>query len=203
MKILIDPGHGIDTPGKRSPDGSFLEYLWNRQESDILLAKLRDLGIDAELLVTETNDIPLRTRAMRANRICDLLGASNVILLSIHSNAAGNGNWMNAKGWCCYTSRGKTGSDDLAECFYDSFSAAFPDRRMRRDLFDGDSDQEAGFYIITKTRCRAVLLENFFFDNREECAWLLLDSTKERIADAIVAGLTTYLGKCGSRKNTY
>ena len=29
MKILIDNGHGIDTPGKRSPDGVLREYAWN------------------------------------------------------------------------------------------------------------------------------------------------------------------------------
>ena len=30
MKILIDNGHGVDTPGKRSPDGKLREYAWNR-----------------------------------------------------------------------------------------------------------------------------------------------------------------------------
>ena len=30
MKILLDNGHGIDTPGKRSPDGLLREYAWNR-----------------------------------------------------------------------------------------------------------------------------------------------------------------------------
>ena len=196
MKILIDAGHGIDTPGKRSPDGSFLEYLWNRQEADLVLTRLRAGGMDADLVVTETNDISLRTRALRVNRVCDRLGASNVLLVSIHANAAGNGkSWMNATGWECHTIPGKTGSDDLAECFYKVFAAAFPEKRMRRDLSDGDSDKESNFYILTKTRCPAVLLENFFYDNRNECAWLLLEGTKVRIADAIVAGLKKYLKK--------
>ena len=196
MKILIDAGHGIDTPGKRSPDGSFLEYLWNRQVADLVLTRLRASGMDADLVVTETNDIALRTRAMRVNRVCDRLGASIVILVSIHANAAGNGkSWMNATGWECYTSPGKTRSDDLAEAFYYSFSRAFPEKRMRRDLSDGDSDKESNFYILTKTRCPAVLLENFFYDNRSECAWLLLEGTKVRIADAIVAGLKKFLKK--------
>lgn len=196
MKILIDAGHGIDTPGKRSPDGSFLEYLWNRQVADLVVARLRSSGMDADLVVTETNDIPLRTRAMRVNRECDRLGASNVILVSIHANAAGNGkSWMNATGWECHTSPGKTRSDELAEAFYDSFSRAFPDKKMRRDFSDGDSDKESSFYILTKTRCPAVLLENFFYDNRSECAWLLLEGTKVRIADAIVAGLKKFLKK--------
>lgn len=196
MKILIDAGHGIDTPGKRSPDGSFLEYLWNRQEADLVLTRLRAGGFDADLVVTETNDITLRTRAMRVNRICDKIGASNVLLVSIHANAAGNGkSWMNATGWECHTSPGKTGSDALAECFYKTFSQEFPEKRMRRDLSDGDSDKESKFYILTKTRCPAVLLENFFYDNRDECAWLLLEGTKARIAAAIVAGLKKFLKK--------
>lgn len=196
MKILIDAGHGIDTPGKRSPDGAFLEYRWNRQVADLVLNRLLQMGVDADLVVTETNDISLRTRAMRVNKVCDRIGAKNVILLSIHSNAAGNGSsWMNAKGWSCYTTKGKTGSDELAECLYDSFSRAFPDRKMRRDLSDGDSDQEENFYILSKTKCPAVLLENFFFDNREECAWLLREDTKSRIANAIIAGLFIYLSE--------
>lgn len=195
MKILIDAGHGIDTPGKRSPDGSFLEYLWNRQVADLVLARLRASGMDADLVVTETNDIPLRTRAMRVNRVCDRLGAENVILVSIHSNAAGNGAiWMYATGWECHTSPGKTGADALAERLYEAFARAFPEKRMRRDLTDGDSDKESNFYILTKTRCPAVLLENFFYDNREECAWLQQRLTKDRIADAIVAGIKDYIG---------
>lgn len=196
MKVLIDAGHGIDTPGKRSPDGKFLEYLWNRQVADLVLARLTASGIDASLVVTETNDITLRTRAMRVNKICDRMGASNVLLVSIHSNAAGNGKqWMNATGWECHTSPGKTKSDDLAECFYDAFSKAFPEKRMRRDFSDGDSDKESSFYILTKTRCPAVLLENFFYDNRTECVWLLHDCTKMRIADTIVSGINKYIKK--------
>lgn len=194
--VLIDAGHGIDTPGKRSPDGSFLEYLWNRQIADLVIARLRSSGIDADLVVTETNDISLRTRAMRVNKICSEIGAANVILVSIHANAAGNGMfWTTASGWECHTSPGKTKSDGLAECFYDSFSRAFPDKRMRMDLSDGDSDKESKFYILTKTNCPAVLLENFFYDNRMECKWLLKEETKERIADAIVDGLKRYLNR--------
>ena len=194
MKILIDAGHGIDTPGKRSPDGTFMEYLWNRQVADLVLARLRSFGMDADLVVTETNDIPLRTRAMRVNRVCERLGAANVLLVSIHANAAGNGLfWSTATGWECYTSPGMTRSDDLAESFYLSFSRAFPEKRMRKDLTDGDSDKESNFYILTKTRCPAVLLENFFYDNKMECQWLLQERTKERIADAIVGGLKIYL----------
>ena len=196
MKVLIDPGHGIDTPGKRSPDGQFLEYLWNRQVADLLMERLVAMGIDASLVVTETNDVTLRNRVNRVNTICNKVGASNVLLVSIHANAAGNGSsWQNAKGWSCYTSKGKTKSDQVAECLYEAFEAEFPDRKIRKDLSDGDKDWEENFYVLEKSRCPAVLLENFFYDNREECAWMLQEETKRRIASAAAKGIAKYVGQ--------
>ena len=196
MKILIDPGHGIDTPGKRSPDGLFLEYLWNRQVADLILEGLVSAGVDASLVVTETNDVTLRNRVNRVNTICNRVGASNVLLVSVHANAAGNGSaWMNARGWSCYTSKGKTKSDQVAEFLYDAFEAEFQDRKIRKDMSDGDRDWEENFYVLQKSKCPAVLLENFFYDNREECAWMLQEETKRRIARAVVNGIIKYIKK--------
>ncbi len=196
MKILIDPGHGIDTPGKRSPDGLFREYLWNRQVAYLILDGLVSADVDASLVVTETNDVTLRNRVNRVNTICNRVGASNVLLVSIHANAAGNGSaWMNAKGWSCYTSRGKTKSDQIAECLYDAFEEEFQDRKIRKDMSDGDRDWEENFYVLQKSKCPAVLLENFFYDNREECAWMLQEETKRRIASAAVKGIIKYIKK--------
>ena len=196
MKILIDPGHGIDTPGKRSPDGLFLEYLWNRQVADLILEGLVSAGVDASLVVTETNDVTLRNRVNRVNTICNRVGASNVLLVSVHANAAGDGKtWMKAEGWSCYTSKGKTKSDQVAECLYDAFEAEFQDRKIRKDMSDGDRDWEENFYVLQKSKCPAVLLENFFYDNREECAWMLQEETKRRIASAAVKGIIKYIKK--------
>lgn len=196
MKILIDPGHGIDTPGKRSPDGLFREYLWNRHVADLILEGLVSAGIDASLVVTETNDVTLRNRVNRVNTICNRLGASNVLLVSVHANAAGNGSaWMNASGWSCYTSKGKTRSDQVAECLYDAFEEEFQDRKIRKDMSDGDRDWEENFYVLQKSKCPAVLLENFYYDNREECAWMLQEETKKRIASAAVKGIIKYIKK--------
>ena len=196
MKILIDPGHGIDTPGKRSPDGLFREYLWNRQVADLILEGLVSAGVDASLVVTETNDVTLRNRVNRINTICNRVGASNVLLVSVHANAAGNGSaWMNASGWSCYTSKGKTRSDQVAECLYDAFEEEFQDRKIRKDMSDGDRDWEENFYVLQKSKCPAVLLENFYYDNREECAWMLQEETKRRIASAAVKGIIKYIKK--------
>ena len=195
MRILLDAGHGIDTLGKRSPDGAFLEYKWNREVAELAYALLEEHGFDVDFVVTETNDIPLKTRVRRVNEICSLHGSHNVLLLSIHSNAAGMGaSWMNAKGWSAYTTKGKTRSDIAAKCLYDSFEEEFKERVIRRDWSDGDPDWEEDFYIIKKTSCPAVLLENFFYDNKEECSFLLMEQTKRRIAKAILKGVQYYYG---------
>lgn len=194
MKILIDAGHGIDTLGKRSPDGAFREYLWNREIADLVCEDLGIDGYNVSLVVTETNDIPLITRVNRVNAVCNKYGTDDVILVSIHSNAAGNGkDWMNAKGWSCYTTKGDTKSDILAELLYDSFERSFPDRKIRKDMQDGDRDWEENFYLIQKTKCPAVLIENFFYDNKEECHWLLQEAVKVRIAMAIEQGIKDYV----------
>lgn len=73
MKILLDNGHGIDTPGKRSPDGLLREYAWNRLIASRIVTVLTDLGHDAAILVPEQEDIPLPERCRRVNQPLYLL----------------------------------------------------------------------------------------------------------------------------------
>lgn len=99
MKILIDNGHGVDTKGKRSPDGRLLEYAENRLLASRIVSALKAQGLDAELLVPGDNDVSLFQHCDRVNRFCYALGKENVILVSIHCNAAGKGDrWYNATG---------------------------------------------------------------------------------------------------------
>lgn len=193
MKALIDNGHGENTPGKRSPDGSLREYLYTREIAQEVVARLRARGCDAERIVCETSDIPLAERVRRVNEVCGRLGAKNVLLVSIHCNAAGNGNWMNAEGWSCYTSVGQTKADELADCFYRVAEEKFVGRKIRRDLSDGDFDLEAGFYMLNRTKCPAVLTENFFMDNRRELAYVLSTEGREAIVATHVEAIIKYI----------
>ena len=141
MKILIDNGHGNNTSGKRSPDGKFLEAIYTREIAKKLQTDLIDRGYDAELITPEDDDIPLPERVRRVNLACLRYGKSNVILISIHVNAAGNGSkWLNATGWSCYTCKGQTQSDKLAACLYESAIKNFLGKRIRTDYSDNDPD---------------------------------------------------------------
>ena len=196
MLILIDNGHGLDTPGKRSPDGKFLEATYTREIARRFVADLIDRDYNAQLLVPETEDIPLSERVRRINAHCQTLGKHNVILISIHVNAAGNGTkWLNATGWSCYTSKGQTTSDLIAECFYAAAKKNFLGRRIRTDYSDTDPDWEESFYILRKTLCPAVLTENFYMDNHSDLEYLQSRAGKQAIVDTHVEAITEYLSR--------
>ena len=194
MKILIDNGHGIQTKGKRSPDGTLLEYTYTRELARRIVTTLKVRGYDSELLVPEDDDISLSERVRRTNAHCQALGKSNVILISLHINAAGDGTkWMNATGWSCYTCKGHTQSDTLANCLYEAAIKNFPGRRIRTDYSDKDPDWEENFYILRKTPCVAVLSENYFMDNKSDLEYLQSQTGKQAIIDTHVEGIEEWI----------
>ena len=194
MKILIDNGHGIQTKGKRSPDGQLLEYAYTHDLARQVVKILKSRGYDAELLVPEDDDIPLSERVRRTNAYCQALGKSNVILISLHINAAGDGTkWMNATGWSCYTCKGQTESDRLADSLYKAAEQILENQVIRTDYArDGDADWEENFYILRHSLCPAVLVEQFFMDNKKDFSYLISDEGKRNLIDVIVSGLESF-----------
>ena len=194
MKILIDNGHGIQTKGKRSPDGKFLEYAYTREIARQVVTELKNKGYDAELLVPEEDDIPLSERVRRTNAHCTAFGKTNVILISIHVNAAGDGTiWMNATGWSCYTCKGQTESDRLADCLYKAAEQILKNQVIRTDYArDGDPDWEENFYILRKSLCPAVLTENFFMDSAN-VYYLMSEIGKLALVNTHIEGVLNYI----------
>ena len=194
MKILIDNGHGRNTKGKRSPDGRFLEYAYNRLIARAVCAHLQYRGYDAQLLVPEEDDVSLKKRVARVNYHCRNLGKENVCLVSIHVNAAGKGDqWYDATGWSCYTSRGQTAGDALADALYAAAGRHLEGHRIRKDYTDGDPDLEADFYLLRHTACAAALTENGFMDSALSLQYLESDEGKVAISNLHVEGICNYI----------
>ena len=120
MKILLDNGHGENTPGKRSPlwpNGQQLfEWSYTREIASRINSELSKLGIDSELIVRESVDVPIRERTRRVNAICKEIGIRNCLLISIHCNAF-NGK---ARGWEVHTYLGQSKSDEYATVFWNT-----------------------------------------------------------------------------------
>ncbi len=192
MRILIDNGHGIETPGKRSPDGSFREYAWAREVARMICDILQAEGYDAQLLVPEVEDVSLDERCCRANRF----PKTDTILVSIHNNAAGKGDrWMGARGWSIFTTKGITQADKLADRIWRRAKETFAWPLTVRSYSTAvmGRDYEENFYILMHSWCPAVLIENFFQDNREDVAYLVSDEGKAACAEVAVLGIKDYL----------
>ena len=208
MVILIDAGHGYQTLGKSSPildesikigdefidKGRFKEWKYNRIVSDDIVTKLKSMGYDARLVTPEDDDASLAERIRRVNTICNKEGAENVLLVSVHSNAVGDGTkWMNGFGWEAYTTRGKTISDKLADFLYKRADNNIKGRKIREDWSDGDRDKEADFYIIKKAKCAAVLTENFFYDNKDDLRYLTSEEGVHAVVRLHIEGIIDFI----------
>lgn len=204
--IILDNGHGIDTAGKRSPDGKLREYLYARTVVKRLKPAFESMGYDVHILVPEDKDISLSTRVARADAVYlqNKRYYDTILLLSIHCNAAPGEGWSNARGWAAYTSIGKTESDkicrklyDAAEVYLDTYIKNFksPEKAQRpiRSTSDESKGHEANFTIIKNTKCPAVLTENLFQNNREDVAFLLSEEGMKAIVNLHVAGVMAYV----------
>ncbi len=174
--ILIDNGHGRDTPGKRSPDGLLQEWRYTRQLAQALHESLEAKSIPSVLLVPEEGDVPLRERVRRANAY-----GPDSLLISLHCNAAGNGSgWSTAQGWSAHvalnaSSASKAFATELAG---QARSLGLKVRQpMPKQLY-----WMQNLAICRDTRCPAVLTENLFMDNSADCAWLLSPASIETLA---------------------
>lgn len=191
MKVLIDNGHGFNTPGKHSPDGKLKEWVYTREIADLVLTGLRKRGIDAERIVPEEIDIPLSERCRRANDIYRETG-KQAILVSIHCNAAGSGaGWMNARGWSVFVSpNASANSRRLATCLGRSAECCgVAIRKQVPNLMYWTQN----LAMCRDTNCPAVLTENFFQDNREDVEFLLSSAGKQTVARIHVEGIEAYV----------
>lgn len=191
--IVVNPGHAADTPGKHSPDKRLYEWQWNREVAELVRETLTRQGYKCAIAMADNHKESLTKPVNFTNVLCKEHGASNVLFVSIHVNAAGNGQWMKARGWSVYTSRGQTEADKLASCLYREATENFVGQVLRKDMSDGDPDYESDFYVLKKTRCPAVLIEHFFMDNREDLDYLVTDECKQTCAKVIVEGVKQYI----------
>jgi len=191
--FLLDPGHGgmIDgiyqTEGKRSPvweDGTQLfEGVSNRDFVLRITKELESRDISYINLVDTEVDTPLKIRTDLANYLYSneqKKKKRKMVYISVHSDAFEK---RSARGWSVFTSPGQTLSDKVAETVALKWKEHFPKGKLRADESDGDLDKEAKFWVLRKTIMPAILTENFFMTNRQECQEILMNEEgRQKIA---------------------
>ena len=206
MKILIDNGHGGKdiTNGKYSPlmkdmgiddptiiGGRFREGEFNRLVALNLVTRLVAAGYDAQLVTPEDEDISLGERVRRVNKWCDKLGANNVVLISVHADAAGHGNeWRAARGM---TSRVCPHASKKSRWLGKVLWLESCKQGLKGNRWVPESGViEQSLYILNNTRCPAVLTENCFYDNLSDVRILASPEGRELVVTAHYKALVKY-----------
>ena len=181
MLVCIDPGHAKSTPGKRSFDGTLLEYEFNRDVAARLKYHLERHGIKTiySCDVNTATDISWESRCNTAN------DAHADLLASLHGNAFGK-TWNDANGWEIFICKGSVNGKKLAEAIRKESIALLKlkDRGIKTD----------SLYMTKHTKMPAVLIEHGFYTNKEECAKLKDADFREKCAVADAKGILNYLG---------
>ncbi|MBO7466971.1 MAG: N-acetylmuramoyl-L-alanine amidase [Bacteroidaceae bacterium] len=223
--IIIDNGHGVDTPGKRSPrwpDGTqLLEGLWTREIASRVSECLQVQGYDVRLLTPEDEDVSLPHRVRRAREWVDehrQKGGipAQRILVSIHANASGYyGEHVNLdaytmddlllrhppSGWEAFIHGANVNCRELGMEFYRQALDMLPERFPVRSRYGNARrgcplrPKPAQFYMLANAPCVAILTENLFMDNPDDCRYLLSDEGKQAIVRLHYQAINDYLKK--------
>jgi N-acetylmuramoyl-L-alanine amidase len=151
MKIMIDAGHGPNTPGKRSPDG-MREFEFNSAVANAMKAELEQYeGVSVVFAHEPGRDVPLAERTNKANKQCVKL------YVSLHADALAG--VMGGHGGIT-TFVYKTNPAEackLAEVMQRNLVAATGLRNR--------TVKTADFHVLRETNMTSVLIEHGFMDS--------------------------------------
>lgn len=179
MKIVLDAGHGYNTPGKRTPDG-MKEYEFNRVVAQYARQELlRYQNVEIQFTHSDDRDVPLQERTNRANS-----WRANAFV-SIHANAYGAGGWNTVHGIETYTPTVASPNSDLLA---NSVHKRLIQETGRRDR----GIKSADFHVLRETNMASILCECGYMTYYQEAQLLRTESYRKTCARAIAEGIAEY-----------
>ena len=204
--IALDDGHGMNTPGKRTPpltkdlyiDGKLVrkkgevikENEFNRAVVKYLAEALKRCGFDVLLVAPTDEDTPLATRVSRANN------ANADAYVSKHYNALGSIWQTKAKGLVTiihYNHQSKT--KVLANNVHEELWKLHSDHNCTNYGVRTDTDISGySLYVLRNTKMPAILTESGFMDNMTEVVDMLDTNFQQADAEATCKGICKTFG---------
>ncbi|WP_203248847.1 N-acetylmuramoyl-L-alanine amidase family protein [Sporosarcina beigongshangi] len=182
VKIVIDAGHGLHTPGKRSPDDE-REWTFNNKVAQYAIAKLQTYENVDILRVDDSTgmtDVPLATRTKQANEW------QADVYASIHHNAL-NGQWGQHSGIETYTMDNPTANPKSHE-----IAGAIHPRVVMAMGISNRGMKRANFHVLRESDMPAFLTEGGFLDSTIDISKLRDDNYLKAQGEAIAEGLAVY-----------
>jgi N-acetylmuramoyl-L-alanine amidase len=181
-KIVLDAGHGKETPGKRTPSDE-REWSFNDKVVDsamLVLAKYENVQL---LRVDDASgrvDIPLSVRTNKANNF------KADVYVSCHHNAL-TGVWGNHGGVETFVHpQSSQASKDIQKILHANVLKAMglSDRGLKTE----------DYHVLRETNMPAVLIEGGFMDSRIDIKVMRDDKRLKAQGEAVARGLVEYFG---------
>ncbi len=202
--LCLDDGHGIETPGKRTPafpDGKVIrENTWNKTVILLIEKDAQRLGFKTMLTAPEDSDIPLKTRTDRANaalaayvkqlqdqgiKLVDSKKAA--IMYSQHYNAmVSTWDGSKAEGDGSHYYPGSVEGKKLAAAVQKYVSQGT--KQQNRGIIESD------FHMVRESVMPAVLNEAGFMDDPKEAALMVNTAFQKETAVQALMGICEYYG---------
>ena len=189
-KVVLDPGHGVETAGKRSPDGTYLEHEFNLDMARLVKTYLEMHGVEVVLTRTTEHDVTIQERANVSNAI------GPDLFVSLHSNASGDGTgWTSPEGYGIYTSVAGEAAErnKAARAILDRVKEAGI-KLWGSGLFHDADDGKKDIAVLWRTVAPAVLIEHGFHTNSAEVEALKTPEYRAELARVDAKGILDYLG---------
>ena len=177
---MTSSGHGWNTGGKRSFDGSLRENQFNsivEGKISVLCHMLRDKGlvIETHQLATEHDDVPLWERCKRENEIFDEFKNTHLVLgHAIHADAFSK---PSANGTTTFHFKGSSAA---------FFGDVMQDSLIQAHQLRNRGVKTANFKILRDTKAHWILTEAAFMTNPREKELLKSDGFRNINAVASV-----------------
>lgn len=197
MIVILDRGHGADTPGKRA--NGLLEWEFNRYIVKNLRYKLEKAGITVyETITTDTHRYSEMTSEGRKNNLIlrsdfaneiykKYSAAHNVIFISIHANASST---PAASGYEIFVYGLGYEAEKIAKSVYS---------QGEKVLGIGTDIKSRGikvgnFHVLRETNMPAILIEHEFYTNLEAVEKLKSTEWRDKAVEHIFKGVCDYYG---------
>lgn len=193
ITFLLDPGHGENTPGKRSPfiPPGIKEYEFNRDIVKRICYKatlFESFTVKSLIYIPERVSLSLKKRVKRANDYYKV--DKDCVFVSIHANAFGDGKeWVNGVSGCTtFTSY---------NCSIESIRLASMLRGQisKYGCFIDRGNRDSNLYVLKHTKMPAVLVESGFMTHSDDATKLANDYWRDQIATGYIEAFNTFVNK--------
>lgn len=185
-RVGVDDGHGLETNGKRTPDG-YKENEFNNGVKQYLITELKRNNF----IVVDCS--PGREDNSLQNR-CDIANTAKAdIFISIHFNAMGDKWQSSAEGIETYYHGHSNNGKRLADLVHKHLleGTKMNNRGVQSDFVLYDN----GLAVLRETNMPATLVECGFMDNQKDAILMKSNTYRKECAIEICKGICDYFGQ--------